>query len=81
MVDVTSRHCKKCDGMMHTTDVKKFPNILGYIIIGIGVLVSLTILGALIGVPMVILGLKMNSTVEHLWLCEKCRYKEKAIIT
>ena len=77
-VDTSMLHCKKCDGMMHTKDVKKHGRAKVIFLIIIGGLFCLTVIGALIGVPIIIFAVRLGSETEHRWVCEKCGYQEKA---
>ena len=72
MVGVETIKCQKCGGQMGSKNVKKHNKIVVYFLIGLGILLSLTIIGAIVGVPLVILGLKMGSASDYCWVCEKC---------
>lgn len=64
--------CKKCTGKMGTKIFKTHSKILTLGIISIAVLLCLTIVGSIIGVPLVIFGIHLGSKQEYYWVCDKC---------
>ncbi len=78
MVDTSTLHCKKCDGMMRTQDVKVHGKGLVVFLIIIGGLLCMTVVGCLIGVPLIIWASRLGGKSEHRWVCAKCGYQEKA---
>ena len=75
MADVQRIPCKKCDGTMRTKEFNKHSRILTAVIITVGVLFSLTIIGILVGMPLIVFALHLGSQTEYSWVCEKCGEK------
>lgn len=62
---------------MTSKSICRFPKALWIILIVVGVLVSLTVIGSLIGVPLVIVGVILASQKDVYWVCNQCHFKEK----
>ncbi|MFH1360422.1 MAG: DUF5362 family protein [Candidatus Omnitrophota bacterium] len=77
MVDIKTIKCEKCDGLMNSRYLGTGNKVVVFLLVAIGVLASLTVIGAIIGVPLVIFGLKIGSKKEYFWVCDKCKYKIK----
>ena len=78
MVDISTVKCEKCDeGQMHSKDIKTHNKFVIGLLMTIGVLLSITVIGALLGVPIIIYALKLNAASERYWVCEKCGEKIK----
>lgn len=65
--------CQLCGSKM----AKKFETKTGIalLLIGLGIICCLFIVGAIIGVPLIIVGLYYGSVRKGIWACTKCGYK------
>lgn len=77
MVDIQQIPCHKCGGTMSTQKIFQHNRGLSITLIVLGVLISLTIVGTLIGVPMAIAGVVMMSKSKLYWICPKCGDKKE----
>ena len=67
--------CKKCDGKMHSKIFKKHSKFLIIILVIIGIVFSVTIVGILIGMPLLLVALNLSQEEEYFWVCDKCHLK------
>lgn len=69
-------NCKQCGGRMKKKKVSKgnASGIAGALIVFIiGAALCFTIIGAIIGVPMMIVALFMGGDRQKVWMCRACR--------
>ena len=72
MADVQAVPCKKCGGKMRSKAFRVYSRALIISMIVFGVILSLTIVGILIGMPLIILAMHMGTKEKFFWVCEKC---------
>jgi hypothetical protein len=64
--------CTQCQTRMDVLRVKKYPGKWPTVLIVAGVICCLFIIGAVIGIPMVLLGIYMATAKETISRCPKC---------
>lgn len=72
--------CRHCGSEMHLVTVKKYPGNWPWILIGLGILFSLFIVGAAVGIPMLLLGIYMATAMMTANQCQKCGYYFKVLL-
>ncbi len=76
MADIHTIKCKECDeGMMTGQEIASVNRFIVYFLIGIGVLFTMTVIGSIIGVPLIMFALKLGSKKNVYWVCDKCQAK------
>jgi len=73
MVDMQAIPCKDCDGKMRPKAFKHYSPILTVGLIVLGVIFSVTIIGVLLGIPLIVLALHLGSKEDYFWVCDKCK--------
>ncbi len=66
--------CRQCSTEMKLLKVKKYPGHWPAIVVAVGVLCSFLITGALIGIPMILVGIYMATARETIRYCPDCRH-------
>ena len=67
-------NCQQCNGVM----VKKSEAAqtgMGCLLLVIGIILCFTGIGALIGIPVILVGLWLGSKKKGWWVCKNCGYK------
>ena len=64
--------CHHCHTEMKLIKVKKYPGYWPAVIVVTGVLCSLLLTGALIGIPLILIGLYMATAQETIRHCQGC---------
>ncbi len=64
--------CRHCSTEMKLLKVKKYPGHWPAVVVAVGVLCSLFITGAVIGIPMILAGLYMATARETIRHCPDC---------
>lgn len=74
---VSKVECKQCSGVMKKQTISdgNFKGILfAIILLGAGIILSLTGIGAIVGVPLIILALFTGGKRKKVWKCKSCGY-------
>lgn len=69
--------CQQCGGEMHQTTKREHSGtefVLGVILLLIGIVLCSTCLGAILGVPLIIISLFMGAKTRKVWKCGQCGY-------
>jgi len=69
--------CKQCSGEMKKETISEgnFRGILfALILLGTGIVITLTGIGAIIGVPLILLALFTGGKRKKVWKCKSCGY-------
>ncbi|HIJ58063.1 MAG TPA: hypothetical protein HPP41_00140 [Deltaproteobacteria bacterium] len=64
--------CRHCQSPMEIIKTKKYPGRWPLVVMVLGVFCSLFFFGALIGIPMLLLGIYMATAKEVISLCPNC---------
>ena len=64
--------CKQCDGVMTTKRVAKHSQFAALLFIIVGIILCCTFVGALIGVPLILVGLYFGIGINTFWVCRNC---------
>lgn len=72
--------CRHCGNRMLTARVRKYDGAWPWILIASGALFSLFIVGALVGIPVLLLGIYAATAREVVRHCDKCGYYYKALL-
>lgn len=67
--------CRQCGGVMRKATLSSgncAGLLLALVVIGIGLFISTTGVGAIIGVPMMLLGLFIGGKRRRVWKCRRC---------
>jgi len=67
-------NCPHCDGSMKKGAEAKSTG-MGCLLIVLGIILTVTVYGAILGIPMLIIGLVLGSQRRGLWICKKCGYR------
>ena len=71
--------CRYCEGEIQVVTVKRYPGNWPWILVGLGVVFSLFIVGATLGIPLVLLGIYMATATMTVNRCRKCGYYFKVV--
>ncbi|HIJ76082.1 MAG TPA: hypothetical protein HPP81_05140 [Deltaproteobacteria bacterium] len=71
--------CRHCGSEMRVVTVKKYPGNWPWLLIGLGVVFSLFIVGATVGLPMLLLGAYMATATMTVNQCTRCGYYFKVL--
>ncbi len=66
--------CRQCQTPMILVKIRKNVGIWPYIFVGMGIIFTLFFVGAILGIPMIILGLYMLTTTPIVSRCPSCGY-------
>ncbi len=66
--------CRHCGTKMHLQRIKKYPGSWPYVIGGLGLFFTLFMIGAVIGIPMLLIGIYMGMAQSTIRLCPECGY-------
>ncbi len=69
--------CLHCQTRMELLKVKKYPGRWPAVLVVTGVLCSLFLIGALVGIPMLLLGIYMATAYETISNCPNCGHYYK----
>lgn len=64
--------CTLCNGEMQQYTGPRYSRRLGLFLIVCGILAILFWIGAVLGIPLLIIGLYMYSAKRQLWVCREC---------
>ena len=64
--------CNLCNGEMQEYTGPKYSKKLGGFLVLAGILSTLFWVGAVLGIPLLIIGLYMAGAKRNLWVCKEC---------
>lgn len=69
--------CKQCGGVMKPAKIRvgsqALAICLALLFVVIGIALTATMIGAIVGIPMIIFGLFINARQKKVWRCMSCR--------
>ena len=79
MTKLKELECKQCNGIMRTKNITKHSQGLSILIILVGLVLSASIALAIVGIPMILVGIFMGCAHKNCWVCEQCGCKIEKI--
>lgn len=64
--------CTLCNGEMHPYTGPRYSKKVGGFLIICGIFATLFWIGAVLGIPLFLIGLYMASAKRQLWVCKEC---------
>ncbi len=64
--------CQYCESQMKLTLIRKFPGFWPYVLICLGFVFTLFVVGAILGIPILLTGIYMLISRETISLCPGC---------
>lgn len=64
--------CTLCNGEMQPYTGPRYSRKLGWFLILAGIICTLFWVGAVLGIPLIIIGLYMIGARRNLWVCKEC---------
>ncbi|MBF0314631.1 MAG: hypothetical protein HQK50_09760 [Oligoflexia bacterium] len=68
-----SIQCHLCNGQMEITQVLRYNKSVSILFVVLGVLLSLSVAGIILGILFLIAGVVMCKTKKEVWYCNSCK--------
>ena len=75
MARLKAIQCKQCEGIMTSKNIAKHNQNATWLFLLIGTIVTFMVVGAIIGVPLILVGLYLGCGSKSFWVCRSCGTK------